>query len=233
MPRAMTRALAGISGLLSRLRRNERGLALIEFAYSMPVLMLLGFTGVEIANLAIANMRVSQIAMTVADNLSRAKQSVPLGLPQLREVDINDTLLGARIQGGDSLNILVNGRIIVSSLQRNAAGRQTILWQRCKGTLNVASAYGPQGTTQPSSGTSGFQGMGAGAGRVQAEANSAIMFAEVVYDYEPLFGEWLLGAIRLRREAAFYVRDDRDLTQVYNPNPAATVSACNVFNSTF
>jgi Flp pilus assembly protein TadG len=63
--------------------------ALIEFAYSMPILMLLGFTGVELANLAIASMRVSQITMTVADNLSRAKQTVPLGLPQLREVDIN------------------------------------------------------------------------------------------------------------------------------------------------
>lgn len=233
MPRGMTRSRGVIAGFLSRLRRNERGLALIEFAYSMPILMLLGFTGVEIANLAIANMRVSQIAMTVADNLSRAKQSVPLGLPQLREVDINDTLLGARIQGGDTLALLSNGRIIVSSLQRNAAGRQTIAWQRCKGVLNVTSAYGAQGTTQPTTGTGGFQGMGSGANRVQAEANSAIVFAEVVYDYEPLFGDWLLGAIRLRREAAFYVRDDRDLTQVYNPNPAATAAACNVFNSTF
>ena len=234
MPLGMTtRSRGAIARLLSRLRRNERGLALVEFAYAMPLLMLLGFTGVEIANLAIANMRVSQIAMTVADNLSRAKQSVPLGLPQLREVDINDTLLGARIQGGDTLALLTNGRIIVSSLQRNAAGRQTIAWQRCKGVLNVASAYGAQGATQPTTGTGGFQGMGTGAARVQAEANSAIVFAEVTYDYQPLFGEWLLGAIRLRREAAFYVRDDRDLTQVYNPSPASTVAACNVFNSTF
>jgi len=234
MPRDLTTRPRGrLASLLSRLRRNERGMALIEFAYSMPVLMLLGFTGVEVANLAIANMRVSQIAMTVADNLSRAKQSVPLGLPQLREVDINDTLLGARIQGGDTLGILTNGRIIVSSLQRNASGQQTIRWQRCKGVLNVASAYGAQGATQPSSGTSGFQGMGTGTNRVQAEANSAIIFAEVTYDYQPVFGDWLLGAMRLRREAAFYVRDDRDLTQVYNPNPSATVSACNVFNATF
>lgn len=233
MPRLMISRRLGLRSLLARLRRNERGLALIEFAYSMPILMLLGFTGVEIANLAIANMRVSQIAMTVADNLSRAKQSVPLGLPQLREVDINDTLLGARIQGGDGLSVLNNGRIIVSSLQRNAAGRQTIAWQRCKGVLNVASSYGPQGTTQPNSGSGGFQGMGSGAARVQAEPNSAIVFAEVIYDYEPLFGDWLLGAIRLRREAAFYVRDDRDLTQVYNPNPSATVSACNIFNTNF
>jgi Flp pilus assembly protein TadG len=232
MPLSLNR-IRGVTGLLSRLGRNERGVALIEFAYSMPILMLLGFTGVEVANLAIANMRVSQIAMTVADNLSRAKQSVPLGLPQLREVDINDALLGARIQGSTSLPVLTNGRIIVSSLQRNAGGQQTITWQRCKGILNVASTYGAQGATQPATGSTGFQGMGSGTGRVQAEAGSAIIFAEVVYDYQPVFGDWLLGAIRLRREAAFYVRDDRDLTQVYNPNPTATVAACNVFNSTF
>ncbi|HEU4650736.1 MAG TPA: TadE/TadG family type IV pilus assembly protein [Croceibacterium sp.] len=233
MPVTANASTSAARRFLSRLRGDESGSSLIEFAYSMPILMLLGFTGVELANLAIASMRVSQITMTVADNLSRAKQTVPLGLPQLREVDINDALLGANIQGGTSLPILTNGRIIVSSLQQNASGLQTIKWQRCKGVLNVSSAYGAQGATQPSTGTSGFQGMGAGANRVQAEANSAIIFAEVTYDYQPVFGNWLLGAMRLHREAAFYVRDDRDLTQVYNPTPAATVANCNVYNSTF
>lgn len=216
-----------------RLRKDESGLALVEFAYSIPLLTLLGFTGVEVANLAIANMRVSQIAMTVADNLSRAKQSVPLGLPQLREVDINDTLLGARIQGGGGIPILDHGRIIVSSLQQNSSGRQTIAWQRCKGTLNISSAYGGQGTTQPSTGNAGFQGMGAPDARVRAEPNTAIIFAEVVYEYQPVMGNWLGRPLHIRREAAFYVRDDRDLTQVYNPTPSVTRSNCNAFNATF
>lgn len=204
---------------------------LIEFAYSLPVLMLLAFGSLELANLAIANMRVSQIAMTVADNLSRAKQSVPLGLPQLREVDVNDALLGAKIQGGGNLNILNNGRIIVSSLQQDAASKQKIFWQRCKGLLNKSSNYGAEGATEGT--TPGFTGMGAGSNKVQAAAGSAIIFTEVTYDYEPLVGAWALGTFTIRREAAFYVRDDRDLTQVYNPAPAATPSACNVYNTTF
>src|SRR4029079_7161868 len=108
MPR--TEANRRLRGFFARLDENQSGVTIIEFAYSLPILMVLGFTGVETANLAVANMRVSQFAMTVADNLSRAKQSVPLGLPQLREVDINDALLGAKIQGGDSLAILNNGR---------------------------------------------------------------------------------------------------------------------------
>lgn len=234
MPGTLTLTKLPLGALLRRLKRDDGGLALVEFAYSLPILMLLGFTGVEVANLAIANMRVSQIAMTVADNLSRAKQTVPLGLPQLREVDINDAILGAKIQGGDSMHILEKGRIVVSSLQQNNNSKQTIKWQRCKGVLTGAnSKYGVEGDTQPNSGTGGFQGMGTGSTRIQAEPNSAVIFTEVTYNYEPLFGKWLIGDLKLRREAAFYVRDDRDLTAVYNPNPAATKATCNVYNATF
>lgn len=217
---------------LRALWRNSDAIMLIEFAYSLPILMLLAFSSTELANLAVSNMRVSQIAMTVADNLSRAKQSVPLGLPQLREVDINDALLGARIQGGSRLNILEKGRIVVSSLQQDSSNRQKIFWQRCKGVLTGHnSRYGDEGATEGV--TSGFTGMGAGSNKVRAAPGSAIIFAEVTYNYEPLVGSWALGTFQIRREAAFYVRDDRDLTQVYNPSPEATVSACNVYNSTF
>ncbi len=224
-------SIGPISGFLRRLRRDENAIMLIEFAYSLPILMLLAFSSVELANLAVANMRVSQIAMTTADNLSRAKQSVPLGLPQLREVDINDALLGARIQGGSGLNVLTAGRIVVSSLQQNASAKQRIFWQRCKGMLNAPSKYGVEGATEGT--TAGFTGMGAGPNKVQAAPGSAIIFTEVTYNYEPLVGAWALGTFQIRREAAFYVRDDRDLTQVYNPSPAATPSSCNVHNTTF
>ena len=122
---------------LRSLWRNNDAVMLIEFAYSLPILMLLAFGSIELANLAISNMRVSQMAMTVADNLSRAKQSVDLNLPRLREVDVNDALLGAKIQGGSGLDVLTNGRIVVSSLQQNAGGKQRIFWQRCKGLLNA------------------------------------------------------------------------------------------------
>lgn len=204
---------------------------LIEFAYSLPILMGLAFGSIEVTNLAIANMRVSQIAMTAADNVSRALQSVRLDPVVLREVDINDALIGAKVQGGDRLSILDNGRIILSSLQRDANNRQTIFWQRCKGMLNVSSAYGQQGATQGV--TAGFTGMGAGTNKVQAAANSAIIFAEVTYDYEPLVGSWAAGNFRIRREAAYYVRDERRLDAIENPNPQAVVANCNIRNTTF
>jgi Flp pilus assembly protein TadG len=228
--------------VLSRWRRrfckDQSGVIVVEFAYALPILTVLGLTGVEIANLAIANMRVSQIAITIADNVSRAQQAVLLQLPELREVDINDAFIGARIQGGASVPILTKGRIIVSSLQRTSTGRQTITWQRCKGELVRNSAYGPQGTIQPATGTSGFQGMGPAGAQVKAEPNTAIIFAEVTYSYQPLVASAIIGPRTLRKEAAFYVRDDRKLsggqadTGVFNPSPGATPAACNTYVST-
>jgi Flp pilus assembly protein TadG len=241
--RVVARGTIRARGRFSTFRRliacDQSGSVILEFAFTMPIFVLLALTALELVNLALAHMTASQVAMSVADNLSRAKTSVPLGLPRLREVDINDTMIGAGSQGSAGFNLLTNGRIVVSSLQRNSSGRQVIAWQRCKGRLAVASQYGVQGATQPSTGTAGFQGMGRASDRVQAEPNSAIIFAEVTYDYQPMIGEWLLGSFRMRKEAAFYVRDDRDLVGgtaangMYNPSPSATVSACNVFNDTF
>jgi len=221
----------------SELWRDRRAVIVIEFAYSLPLLMLLSFTSIEVGSLAVSNMRVSQIAMTVADNLSRAKQSVPLGLPELREVDINDALLGAKIQGGSTLNILNKGRIVVSSLQMDANSKQKIFWQRCKGLKTVVSAYGVEGATEGT--TPGFTGMGVGASKVTAPAGSAIIFAEVNYTYEPVVGAWALGNFTLKKEAAFFVPDHRkttggqDINGVFNPHPTATKSACNVYNTSF
>lgn len=234
--RARKRASASLRRLLAC---DDSGSVVVEFAFSVPIFVLLSLTSFEMINLALAHMRASQIAMTVADNLSRAKTTVPLGLPRLREVDINDTLLGAEIQGGGSFALLENGRIIVSSLQQTSTGQQIIAWQRCKGALDVASQYGPEGTLQPATGTTGFQGMGPPTALVRAPPNSAIIFTEVTYDYRPIIGEWLLGPQLLRKEAAFFVRDDRDLVGgpsangMYNPAPTATVSSCSVFDSSF
>jgi hypothetical protein len=217
-----------------RLKKDQSGTIIVELAYSMPIFMLLGMTGVETASLAVANLKVSQIAMMVTDNLSRAKQDVPLGLPQLREVDINDAFIGADLQSTD-MEILSFGRVIVSSLQVNSSNGQWIAWQRCKGMKNTTSAYGTQGTG--ATGTA-FLGMGSAPNRVTAPAGTAIIFTEVDYNYQPLIAGSLLGTRSIRKEAAYYVRDQRDLTGgptsngIYNPTPSATASSCSVFSAT-
>jgi hypothetical protein len=214
---------------LSRLRRllgrkgDDRGVVIIELAYTLPFLLLIGFGGMEIANLTLANTRISQLTLSAADNAARIASGSNLATPQIREVDINDIFTGAHLQSGD-LNFQAHGRMILSSLQTNADGGQHIRWQRCFGNRpSSPSSYGVAGVG--ATGAS-FPGMGPTGREVKAPAGGAIMFVEVYYTYQPLlYGSWM-GPRTIRSTAAFTVRESRDLSQVYNPSPAAPVRSC-------
>lgn len=208
--------------LLGR-RSDTRGVAMIEIAFTLPIMVLIGFGGMEIAALTLANTRISQIALSAADNAARIASGSNLATPQVREIDINEVFTGAQLQSSD-LNLQANGRIILSSLQVNAQGGQWIAWQRCYGNRpGSPSSFGVAG--EGITGT-GFAGMGPAGRQVTAVAGSAVMFVEVIYTYQPLlYGQWL-GAQTIRSTAAFTVREPRDLSGVFNPSPAATVSSC-------
>lgn len=213
-----------ISRPLRSLLGDTSGVALVEFAYSLPFMMILGLGGIELANYSIAHMRVSQIAVSLADNASRAKEEIVSGVPRMREYDVNEAFRAADVQSG-KLDIAVNGRLILSSLETNASKGQWVHWQRCFGARSgYKSSYGKQG--DGSTGTS-FKGMGPLGRELKADEGYAIMFAEVVYDYQPLlFGRFIPDA-PIRKTAAMYVRDDRDLgIGLTNPNPASTVNSC-------
>lgn len=219
---------------LRALKSDISGVAMIEFAYALPLLLVLGGFGVEMTNLATVNQQVSQSALALADNMSRVGAESALSKVQIRESDVNDGFIGLIRQTG-ALDLTSNGRVILSSLEQNASGGQWIHWQRCIGTKNVSSSYGPQGTG--ATGTS-FAGMGAASARITAPPNSAVMFVEIEYDYRALFGTTFIPPRTIRYEASFVVRDDRDLAGpaggdgVYNPNPAAPQHLCNSFTAT-
>ncbi len=205
-----------------RLARDSGAVVMIEMAFCIPFLILVGFAGIELANLTLTHTRVSQIGLSAADNASRIAFGSNLSLPRVREVDINEVFVGVeqQAQGMDFRN---NGRIILSSLERNADGGQWIHWQRCFGNLPITSAYGPQGTG--ATGT-GFPGMGRAGAEVTAADGTAVMFVEIIYDYQPMIGATWFGTPRIRSTAAFNIREGRDLSQVYNPAPTAPVSNC-------
>ena len=211
----------------TRLLRDNRATVMVEMAFCVPLLVLIGFGGIEMSNLTLVNTRISQIGLNPADNASRIAFGSNLSLPRVREVDINDVFAGAETQA-TGLNFKKNGRIILSSLEVNADGGQTIKWQRCYGDLKLASSYGTQGTGK--TGTA-FPGMGPSNNRVKAIAGTAIMFVEVTYHYQPVaYGNWL-GPRQIRSEAAFTIREGRDLqgpdgNGVYNPSPSVTASSC-------
>jgi hypothetical protein len=216
----LNRLLPNARRRLGTLASARDGVALIEFAYSLPIMVTLGLGGLELINYTTAHLRVNQIAISLADNASRAKQEVVGSDPRFRELDANESIRAAHLQGGN-LDLKENGRVILSSLEVNDDGGQWIHWQRCGGEKFHLSRYGQQGTGK--TGTS-FDGMGSGPRLVQAEPNFAIMYAEVFYDYEPLIFRGLIPEQTLYKTAAMYVRDDRDLSKIFNPEPKVKVA---------
>lgn len=237
----LTFRLAGFRRLAAALRRDASGLALLEFAMAFPILLALGMYGIDTANLALTNLKLNQIALNLADNASRVGVNSTLSSQQMREVDVNDILQGAKAQGA-SINLTTNGRITLSSLERDKTDVQRIHWQRCiglKSTATYTSHYGTTTTTDGTTatgnaGTLAASGMGDAGSMVNAPLDTTqttgVMFVEINYRYTPMFS-WLSAPSDLRYVASFIVRDPRDFTQIYNPSPAATRSTCNLYTS--
>jgi hypothetical protein len=213
--------MRSIFNILGRLNSDLSGLAMLEFALSLPLVLSMGLGGLELAHFAIATERVSQIAMTAADNAARVRTSID-------ETDVNEVMSGAKFVG-QGINFGSRGRIILSSLEPNAAGTgQWIRWQRCSGAKNVASSFGAQddGKTNAS-----VQGMGGTTDHaaVAAAAGTAVMFVEVFYDYQPIVPMPSLGytSRTMHFTAAFNVRE-RTNQILYNATglAATATSSC-------
>ncbi|GAM06656.1 hypothetical protein [Novosphingobium sp. MBES04] len=146
---------------------------------------------------------------------------------KIYEADINDLLLGAKVQAGSGMDLYENGRVIVSSLEVNADGDQYIHWQRCMGTLKIVSSYGEEGDELP-------DGIGPDDRKVLAQSGDAVVFVEIAYTYRPLISEALMGARRIESTASYTVRSSRDLSQIYQVEGQAhaPVSSCDKFTDT-
>ena len=224
--------------LLREFKNDERGSVLVELAFAIPIFTGVGFTFIEAANYVNTHTKVSQMTISLADNLSRAKQDVPIGLPQFREHDISDALEGVRLQAG-GLDLFGKGRVIISSLQvfpGSNPARQWIAWQRCKGALVVNSNYGLEDKGRTGAMFAGVQE--AGNTTVTVPAGEAIIFVEVTYTYEPIIAASIIGEQTIKQVASFYVRDDRNLGDatningIFNPTPVSPVRRCNVYTAT-
>lgn len=204
---------------------DTSGLALLEFAFTAPVMLLIGMAGMETANLAIAHLQVSQIAMLVADNASRARESID-------EADIREIFTGADLTG-DAIDFSPNARIILSSLEDNGKSGsdkgQWIRWQRCYGgNTTFASSYGDENDGKDDSSLAG--GIGPTGKKISASGPTAINFAEVVYDYKPLVSDRFFGETVIRYESAFVARE-RDDHAMKNASsiPSGQLWKCNVY----
>lgn len=208
----------------SRLCSNEAGVALIEFAFCLPILVIIVLWAVELANYSIVREQVSQLALQVSDNASRIGTQTSVQ-SEIDEGQVNDLFTGANLQAG-RLDIAHNGRIILSSLEvdPDAPNGQYIHWQRCFGGLAYPSHYGLQGNGK---GNTTLNEIGPANARVRATPTTPVMFVEIGYTYKPLIASFWAPSGNMTEIAAMMVRDNRDTSGPgINPAPDVTPSTC-------
>ncbi|MFA5989230.1 MAG: TadE/TadG family type IV pilus assembly protein [Sphingomonas sp.] len=203
---------------LACLRDDTSGVALIEFAYTLPVILLMMLAGAETTNYITTRTRVSQLALHLADDAGRMGNGTLLSSKTINEADINDLFVGANLQSGE-LDLNGRGRVILSDLEPvanpNTSNKYKIVWQRCYGTkTSHTSTYGTAGQTN-------LNGIGPAGQQVTAQDDNATMFVEVYYEYKPIINlntiiTGIAPSMMMLETASTAVRDRRDLTQIYN-----------------
>jgi Flp pilus assembly protein TadG len=169
---------------LRRCIGDRQGIAVVEFALALPVLMTLFYGVIEITRYILIAQKVEKLAHSVADVTA---QSQTVSLASL------DQVMAAASDIMSPYNLSTNGRIIVSSLYRAAGvAGASVSWRYTGGgSLTAASNLGALGTT-PSM-PAGFT----------FEERENVIAAEVFYQFSPLISNQFFGTTTIYR-VAFY-----------------------------
>jgi len=198
-----------IRSLLDRVRdfrRNERGVAAVEFALIMPFMLALYLGSMEASALFTADKRINTISATVGDLVSQWDPNTT-AVPQATLTGYFDAAR-AIIAPYSSTGV----KQVVSLIFVKADGTTKVLWSVANGTgatartLNVA--FAPLATTT----TTDIVARG-----------GCIIAAETQYSYKPLLGQVFTTALNLYHINYFIPRyGATGVIQLWNTSLVAT-----------
>jgi Flp pilus assembly protein TadG len=175
--------MAALSRTLRRVIPDRRGVVSMEFALLLPLLVVAFLGMTEVGRYLLLELKVQTTAAKVADLMTRDRNPTQTSLEDA--FNAVPTMLEPFPAGGKA-------RTIVSSVVRaNANDPPEVAWQlRGGGTLTASSNVGSPGSNAdvPTD--------------MVTAGGSAIIVAEMVYQYEP----WLLGLVGARtlRDRAYF-----------------------------
>lgn len=123
--------------------RDERGLALIEFALLLPLLLVFIVGAVELTRYVIINQKVTNASHSLADYVSQVPNPKNLTVSNLNST--LDALLGSYAAK--------DVKLIVTGIERTADDENPMVtWQKTEGTAGGASKIGVVGGTADAAG---------------------------------------------------------------------------------
>jgi Flp pilus assembly protein TadG len=150
------------------LLRDDRGLAAVEFALILPLLMLLLLGVYETSRLIMVNQKLQNSSFILADLVARDKT--------ITEDDVTNIFLAIRTLI-EPFDFAEAGTVILTSVGAPSDDNPRVNWQRVgAGSLAVASAVGVPG------------GAAALPDELSIRADETIIVAEVAFQFAPSFG---------------------------------------------
>jgi Flp pilus assembly protein TadG len=166
--------------------RDERGVAAVEFALVLPLMLALYLGSVEVSRLYTADQKVATLASSVADLVAREKDTIALS-------KLDDYFAAATIVM-QPLNTTGLG-VVVSLVKIDEDGEATVVWSEPDGAgagRNIDSPFPLDGTTNIS--------------QLARNANGYLIAAEVDYPYVPMVNYIISDTINLRHVEYFLPR---------------------------
>lgn len=154
-----------IARLTGRLRDDRRGMALIEFAFVAPVLLLLFVGGFQLLDAISAYRKVTTTVRSLADLTTQSTK--------MSDVDAS-TILAAATQVMAPYSP-APARLRITEVKMDGTGVATVAWSRSRNT----GAYN--------------QGDPVNVPANIRVANTCLILAEIQYNYAPRFASGILG----------------------------------------
>ena len=119
---------------VAELRADQSGVSAVEFALLLPLLIMIYFGLAETTQMLLADRRISQVAFSVGDLVSRTDQ--------IDDAQMTDILTVARVIM-DPFPVSTVMGIRVTSIAVAPNGRASVVWSDANGTLEAYATGTP------------------------------------------------------------------------------------------
>jgi len=203
-----------IKHLLGRFRRDRRGVAAIEFALILPILVLLALGCFEVPRYVMLWQRMERAASGVSDLVAQADE--PLTLDQLTDIMSSGKLL---MQPYD---VMASGNIIVTSVNNPTGGTTNVSWRVTCGSGGNTSKMGAVSSEPPAAQTAA-PSANFPTSLLPLAKDNEVLVTEVYYTFTPVFKTFIYTGSTLYANAFTRPRNHNLTT---GPNWAGKTVRC-------
>lgn len=188
-------------GLFARFGAGEGGVALVEFAMVLPLLVLLYVGGIAVTQGIMTDRKIILLTRSLGDIVAR-----DTAITSSESTDVFNAAKAVLAPYSSSTTIL---RMRVSSVRINNKGTSCVVWSLSPNTGFARSAKDNVDAVVPAD--------------LRAATSSFLILSEVQYDYTPIIGVSLTGTIKMHETLFLKPRQSAEVTSYSQTTASSTV----------